>query len=297
MANTQRGFPPDRVAGENPANAAIRPRVTVVGHQRWRADDLAPHADVRLDFGMDTAAAADPAAALWCSGAWAAAAVTRHPHLRLSSAGPRWLDRLPLTLTGRDIATVTAAQLGQALRTAKVSRVFAKLPETKHERFEAKTRTPDELVAELGGLPAGEPVQVQFPVRFDFEVRCWVLGAAVVATAAYFPGTPREDWAALDDPARSASASAWLRRVLAAGALQVPAAVVVDVRWCADPVSGAPGWRIVEANAPWSADWYSPDNMAAVVRTIAASQHGVPDRWRWAPSPLLVKCSKALARR
>lgn len=51
-----------------------RPHSTVVTHQRWRAEDLAPHAEVRLDHGLDTSAATDPDVALWCPGAWAAAA-------------------------------------------------------------------------------------------------------------------------------------------------------------------------------------------------------------------------------
>ncbi|MFA5709327.1 ATP-grasp domain-containing protein [Mycolicibacterium sp.] len=246
---------------------------------------------------MDTAAASGADTVLWCPGAWAAAAVSRHRNLRLSSAGPRWLDHLPAAVTGREVDTATVGQLRAILPVAETARVFAKFPETKHERFEARVRSPEELAADLDQLPESEPVQLQSPVRFDYEVRCWVLGAKVVAHAVYFPGAPREEWAGLEHPARSAAAVKWLGRVLAAGDVTVPDAVVVDAGWCTDPVVGPPGWRIVEANAAWSADWYIPDAMDAVVATVAASQLGVSDRWRWRPSPLLVHCSKALARR
>lgn len=274
-----------------------RPRLTVVTHQQWRRDDLAPHADVRLDLGMDTAAAGDQSAVLWCPGAWAAAAIARHPNLRLSSAGPRWLDRLPLAVTGREIATGPVRHLREILAVAEVDQVFAKLPETKRDSFPAEVRQITDLYDDLARLPVEEPVQVQSPVHFDYEVRCWISGGAVVASAAYFPDIARESWPDHENPAQSAEAAAWLNTVIAAGTVEVPPAVVVDVGWCTDPVSGPDGWRIVEANAAWSADWYAPDDMPAVIDTIAASQRGVSDRWLWRPSPALVNWSTALSRR
>ncbi len=273
-----------------------RPNLTVITHQRWRADDLAPYVDVRLDHGLDTSVAADPDVALWCPGAWAAGATARHTQMRLSSAGPMWLERIYQSLSGRDIRTAPAAVLiGEASGT-QTAPVFAKLPETKHERFTARTRDVGELIAALYRLPSEEPIQLQTPVCFEREVRCWVLHGEVVARAAYFPEVPREDWPMHDDPARSAAAAAWLTPLIP-HFLSVPPAVVIDVGWCTAPVSGNPGWRIVEANAPWSADWYSADDMGAVVETIIASQRDVPDTWRWQPSPLLLHAATGLIAR
>lgn len=273
-----------------------RPHLTVITHQRWRADDLRPYADVRLDHGLDTAAAGDVDVALWCPGAWAAAAITRHPHLLLSSAGPAWLDHVYQLLAGRDIRTSTAADLIREASGERTDPVFAKLPETKHDSFSARTREVGELLAALYQLPPDEPVQLQTPAHFDYEVRCWLLGGQVVARAAYFPDVPREQWPASDDPGRSAEAAAWLAQHVP-HYLSVPPAVVIDVGWCVDPVVGPAGWRVVEANAPWSADWYDPDDMSAVVETIVASQRDVPAKWRWQPSPLLKRLSVGLIAR
>lgn len=273
-----------------------RPRLTVVTHQRWRADDLSPYARVRLDLGLDTSAAGDHDVAFWCPGAWAAAAIARHPHVRLSSAGPMWLDRVYRFLVGRDIRTAAAADLIEEASGNRKEPVFAKLPETKHDSFTARVRDVGELLGELCRLPPDEPVQLQAPVHFDYEVRCWVLQGQVVARAAYFPGAPREQWPALEDPGRSANGAVWLTRLLP-HYLEVPPAVVVDVGWCTDPVEGPAGWRVVEANAPWSADWYTPDDMSAVVETIIASQRDVPGDWRWQPSPLLKRLSVGLTAR
>ncbi|BBY54149.1 ATP-grasp domain-containing protein [Mycobacterium koreense] len=268
--------------------------VTVVSHQRWRADDLRGVTDVVSDLGLDTSAAADAGAVLWCPGAWAAAAVSRYPHLRLSSAGPRWLDGLAVRVTGRRVVTSSAGRIRGTGR-RRGWRTFAKLPETKHEVFEARVRTHAELILDLDRLPDDEPVQLQRPVTFTDEVRCWVLRGEVVARAPYFADVAREDWAELADPERVAQAAAWLGTVI--GRADAPAAFVVDVGWCADPDTGEPGWRIVEANAAWSADWYAADNMTAVVEVIAASQREVEPQWRWQPSPLLRGRSRALALR
>lgn len=274
-----------------------RPHITVVSQQSWRADELRPYATVRTDFGLDTNAAEDPTAALWCPGAWAAAAAVRHPHLRLSSAGPRWLDNLPLALSGRETLTDCAANWIRMPPATFEPRIFAKLPETKHELFPAGLRSVGLLVTELALLPGRELVSMQTPVHFTDEVRCWVLGGAVVAHTPYFHDVDRDEWNLLHNAARSASAAQWLGHKLSDGSVTAPPAVVIDVAWCIDPVVGAPGWRIVEANAAWSSDWYAAEDLAAVLDTVLASQHEVSDRWRWQPSPLLVDRSVALARR
>lgn len=180
---------------------------------------------------------------------------------------------------------------------AEVEKVFAKLPETKHERFEAGVREIGDLCADLERLPDDEPVQVQSPTNFEHEVRCWVLSGEVVARAAYFPGIARENWPNHDDPEINTEAAVWLADLIVSGTVEVPPAVVVDVGWCDNPATGPAGWRIVEANAAWSADWYSPDDLNAVINTIDASQRGVSDRWLWRPSPVLVNWSAALSRR
>lgn len=274
-----------------------RPRITVVTHQRWRVEELSQFADVHHDLGLDTSAAADDHTFLWCPGAWAAAAVQRYPHMQLSSPGPDWLDTLPASLTGRAASTFEASDLRPVLRVSGLQRVFAKLPETKHERFEAGVRAVDDLDRELAQLPLGELVQVQPPVQFGYEVRCWVLSRTVVAATPYFVGVAREQWSEHSDPAATTAAVQWLTTALQSRSAAVPPAAVIDVGWCSRPFNGDPGWRVVEANAPWSADWYDAEDMTAVLRTVRASQRGVSDRWRWRPSPLLVNSSLGLARR
>ena len=269
--------------------------LTVVSQQRWRAEELAPYIDVRADFGLDTAAGGNPDGALWCPGAWAAAATVRHPQLRLSSAGARWIDNLPLELSGRESLTDTAGNWMRRLPAPAGARIFAKLPETKHEPFPALVRTTSELRNDLAALPRHELVSVQTPVRFVDEVRCWVRDGNVVAHSPYFPDADRADWSSLGEPQRGIDAATWLSRNLSGVA--IPPAVVIDVGWCTDPVIGRPGWRVIEANAPWSSDWYVAADLIAVLKTVVASQTDVPDRWRWTPSPLLVERSVALARR
>lgn len=274
-----------------------RTKLTIVSHQRWRADDLAPFADVRADLGLDLDAAEDPDAFLWCPGGWAAPAVARHDRVRLSSAGPEWLDDLDVRLRGRDIRTSTAEELISSAQTCLPARVFAKLPEAKHEMFEAQVRSVGELVEDLRRLPDDEPVQVQTPVEFLYEVRCWVLGGDVVAHAVYMPGVARERWSQVNSPERDAEAVRWLASVISGARLEMPEAVVIDVGWCADPVAGRSGWCIIEANAPWSSDWYEADDLAAVIEAIVVSQSDVPDRWLWQPSPLLMRQAAGLLRR
>lgn len=275
--------------------AAVR-ELTLVTHANWRVQQLLEYTAARQHFGLDLDGADDPTAVFWCPGAWAAAATVRHPQLRLSSAGPRWLDMLPLALTGREIVTRTAGVLAEAA-SGFAAAVFAKLPESKHERFVASVRAPLELAAACASLPAEEPVQVATPVRFSYEVRCWIRGGQVVAHSPYFADIDREQWQQRRVTACDREGRSWLQSLLAAGELELPPAVVVDIGWCADPVTGPPGWRIVEANAGWSSDWYCADDMSAVCATIAASQRDVPDRWVWKPSPVLIAAAQALLRR
>lgn len=141
-------------------------------------------------------------------------------------------------MTGRRVVASSTQELYRTGRRRGWA-AFTKLPETKHELFTAKTRTHGELVADLEKLPADEPVQVQERVVFTDEVRCWVRDGSVVAHAAYFADVPREDWPA--DPAHAAPAAIWLTRVLDSGTVPVPAAVTIDVGWCADPLTGDPG--------------------------------------------------------
>lgn len=274
--------------------AAVR-ELTVVTHANWRVQQLGEHTAARQHFGMDLDGADDPAAVFWCPGAWAAAATLRHPQLRFSSAGPRWLDMLPPVLTGREIVTRTAGVLAESAGGFDAA-VFAKLPESKHERFAASVRSPRELAAACANLPPDEPIQVATPVRFAYEVRCWVRGRQVVAHSPYFADLDREQWPRRQVSACDREGRAWLQSLLAQG-LDVPPAVVIDIGWCTAPATGRPGWRIVEANAGWSSDWYCADDIAAVCATIAQSQIDVPDRWTWKPSPVLINTAQALLRR
>ncbi|GAS94835.1 hypothetical protein MMAG44476_22117 [Mycolicibacterium mageritense DSM 44476 = CIP 104973] len=278
-----------------PIPAPVIAELTVVTHANWRVQQLCEHTAARQHFGMDLDGADDPCALFWCPGAWAAAATTRYPQLRLSSAGPRWLDTLPVAVTGREIVTRTAGAVAETA-TGVGSSVFAKLPESKHDCFAAAVRTPRELADACARLPVDEPVQLSTPVQFAYELRCWVRDGQVVASSPYFVDVDRQVWPQRQMRTCDREGRGWLQSVLDAG-LDVPPAVVLDIGWCAAPATGPPGWKIVEANAAWSSDWYLADDMAAVCATVAASQRDVPDRWLWRPSPLLFTTCRAPLRR
>ncbi|KXO91109.1 hypothetical protein AXK58_21510 [Tsukamurella tyrosinosolvens] len=254
---------------------------------------MAQVADVRLDLGFDLEAAADPETVLWCPGGWAAAAVVRYPRLRLASAGPDWLGRRRTSNLGRRVWARTAAELAVGAD-AGGSPVFAKLPETKHDRFPAEVRAADQLAHDASLLPVDEPIQMQTPVVFSHEVRCWVLDGRVVAHSEYFPDAPREHWPSLEDATRADQAVSWLQSVLPEEQ-PAPPAFVVDVGLSPGP--GGARWLILEANAAWSSDWYNAADLPAVLETMARSQRDVPAEWRWRPSPLLNRQAAGLLRR
>lgn len=271
-----------------------RPTLTIVTHQQWRAEDFSEVADTRVDFGMDLTATDRPGS-IWAPGAWAAAAAAHDPDLHLTSAGPRWLDSLPLSLTGRPVMTVPSAVASHLEDGAP--RQFIKLPETKHDKFPAAVRDVEHLDHDLALLPADEPIQLQGTVSFTYEVRCWVVDRAVVASASYFPDIAREDWQHFQDRRRDADGAFWLQRALDAHPeVTVPDSVVIDVGWCTTPYVGDPGWRVIEANAAWSSDWYEPSDIASVLEAISRSQRRV-SAWEWVPSPVLVRQSRRLLSR
>lgn len=284
------------------------PPLTVVTHAHWRVRELAAHTETCHDFGVDLDAASEPGNWFWCPGAWAAAATTRHRHVRLSSAGPRWLDQLPIELTGREIVSYSAGELAATVKSFVSDSVFAKLPETKHERFAAAVRGPAALAAACSALPPTEPVQLQTPVRFTNEVRCWVRDGAVVAHSAYIPDVDRELWLRLAVAEREREAVARLCEWLDTGALTLPPAVVVDIGWCTNPATGSPGWRIVEANAAWSARLVlrrraaggggdDPGFPARRVGPLAVVSEPIAGELRASTAAALTRCSTSRKRR
>ncbi len=109
------------------------------------------------------------------------------------------------------------------------------------------------------------PVLIAEPVRWDVEYRCFVLNRHVVAASPYlragqlarvsdgsWPMTDQEDEAL----------QAFMEATLADPAVQLPAAVVVDIG-----IVAGRGWAIVEANEAWASGLYGC-NPAAVLPVL-----------------------------
>lgn len=183
-----------------------------------------------------------------------AADALRHA-LRLSLLEPShdFLPRLPGTHRLRSVALCTLEET-RALR----GPLFAKPVDDKW--FPAQV-FPDRV--DIDPQIEGDlPVLVAEPVRFGLEVRAFVCQRQVVTLSAYI----REGqlaraeggaWPLAED--EEAAARACLARVLADPAVELPAALVIDV----GEIVGR-GWAVVEANPAWASGLCGTDPHAVL---------------------------------
>ncbi|MGC4119318.1 MAG: ATP-grasp domain-containing protein [Myxococcales bacterium] len=106
-------------------------------------------------------------------------------------------------------------------------------------------------VEPAGDFPGTASVLISEPAKFELEVRAFVLERRIAALSAYIRGGEVARDAAGEWPLSATErqeASGFLEALLADAAVELPAAVVVDVGRTSDR-----GWAVVEANACWAA--------------------------------------------
>lgn len=139
------------------------------------------------------------------------------------------LLRLPDQLRRRAIHQTTLGALEKETFPSFVKPVMPK-------QFRAGVFSPVDVVRdESRGLTADTSVMISEVVNFTAEVRTFVLGGRVLDGCLY-EGTPKN----IND--------AWATAELAAQAISLPPAVVIDVGYIEDR-----GWAVIEFNAVWGA--------------------------------------------
>ncbi|WP_031071402.1 ATP-grasp domain-containing protein [Streptomyces sp. NRRL WC-3742] len=233
-----------------PAVLLLAPRVTETGHQlrvaaglrglraftapSWRAPEELVGEPVHL-YG----------------GPIFADAVGRALDLALLEPPADWLARLPLAVTGRQVA-------------------FSTLDETRRLRGPAFVKPPaDKLFAarvypDSSHLPGPElvdgdtPVLVSQVVHFRREYRLFVLDGEVTAGSRYAVDGELSVAPLAPDDGVTSEVLAFTREVLAASAstpdAPLPSACVVDIGLASEG-----SWAVVEANAAWASGGYAAD--------------------------------------
>ncbi len=136
-------------------------------------------------------------------------------------------------------------------------------------------------------LPPGTRVQVQEPVEFVAEMRCWIVHGEVVTYSWYRIDDQIwgcEDWSPPRAYIPSTQRMLCFARVVAR-TVDAPPGFVLDVGLTADG-----RWLVVEANAAWSSGPYDGDPAAILAAITAAHDFdgGYP-QWRWRPGVPLQK--------
>lgn len=288
-----------------PADTMHRPLVAVT-HQEWAAAEItrATAGDVIRSYGLDLPRV--PHGSSWWMPPQFAARLTRAGHCPpLTAPGPTWLDQVSDThrhLTGREVRTVTVADLATLPGPGWVKPAQAKVVD-----FPAAWRTPQQAAqdAQAAALPHDALAQWSpTDLRFDIEVRAYVLHGMVTTTSTYLMA--RMDYSALlDRPvslmyARDAKlrdiAVRFAQHAVDAMEGQYPAGWVLDVGYS----RVLDRWVVVEANAAWACAWYDADLPrvracidAACPQTsthVGAREH---HDWAWAPDPVEVAAASA----
>jgi hypothetical protein len=273
-----------------------KPSFRVVTHKNWLADQFVPMGAVQ-DHGFDI----DPATAQdtlwWAPGAWVASAFKAGVRLPLLSAGPYWLDRLPLEYKGREVGTGWVSDWPGFFErnpelVAKHPEIFVKLPEAKLDSFPARLHSTKHLRENLAQyhLPDDALVQIQEPVEFITEGRFWVAHGHVQAESLY----RHRDWiwGSEQDPPfhllvemKLTKMRRFLIIMLDDTRVTIPPGVVIDIGITAD---GSP--KVIEANAAWSSGPYD-GNPWGIYKAIRASHdpgHLYP-QWVWNPHQVFDK--------
>ncbi|MDM5179895.1 ATP-grasp domain-containing protein [Massilia sp. DJPM01] len=165
--------------------------------------------------------------------------------LALLNPAQDWLVRLPFDYRKR---AITLATLGAARQLTEPA--FIKPPNDKS--FPAAVYRGPELPAEYDDAM---PVLVSGVVTWELEFRCFILDRTLATYSIYSRrGELQRDADFHSTPEEDAQLEAFMARLLADPAVDLPAATVVD----AGIIEGL-GWACVEQNAAWGAGIYGCD--------------------------------------
>ncbi len=186
-----------------------------------------------------------------------------------------WLPRLPEAHRKRTIRLATLADAR-----ALTAPAFVKPPDEKW--FAAGVYATGAAIEVAEGMEDTYPVLISELVSFEVEYRFFVLDRAIAAGSIYIRGgaiarSGEGEWPA--EPADTAAATSFLEAVLKDPAVEVPAAVVVDVGRTRDR-----GWAVVEANPAWASGLCDADPLrvlAVLRRATVARAALLADDQRW----------------
>lgn len=166
-----------------------------------------------------------------------------------------WLPSLPEGYRKRAVRLATLAD-ARALTTPS----FVKPPDEKW--FGARVYESGAALEVADGMEDDYAVLIAEPVRFEVEYRFFVLERAVATGSIYIRGgtiarSGEGEWPA--DPTEIEAAVAFLQTLLRDPAVELPAAVVIDV----GRIQGR-GWAVVEANPAWASGLCDADPLAVL---------------------------------
>lgn len=260
----------------------------VVTHRNWLADQFKPFGAVQ-DWGFDINPDTAYDTIWWAPGAWVASAAKAGVKLPLLSAGPYWLDDLPVKYRGRAVRTLSIEDSCALIGQLPDQDFFVKLPEAKLESFPARVHAFNRhwrTTISQYGLPSDTLIQLQEPRQFGPEARFFIAHGKVVADSFYkFDGPVIWGDPAFDDLKMShrhlLSALRTYVKVLIKN-VKLPPGVVIDVG--CDETGAA---YVIEANAAWSSSPYDADP-EGVIQAVTAAHDFNDDhpQWRWKPNPV-----------
>lgn len=166
-----------------------------------------------------------------------------------------WLPSLPEGYRKRAVRLATLADARALTR-----RSFVKPPDEKW--FAARVYESGAAIEVAEGMEDEYAVLIAEPVIFEVEYRFFVLERAVATGSIYIRGgaiarSGEGEWPS--DPAETEAATAFLQTMLRDPAVELPAAVVIDVGRVQDR-----GWAVVEANPAWASGVCDADPLAVL---------------------------------
>jgi hypothetical protein len=194
-----------------------------------------------------------------------------------------WLPRLPAAYRKREVCLTTLADARSLAARRFVKPVDEKV-------FAAGVYDDGSGIDPTCDFPDSSGVLIAQPVCFGFEARAFVLERSVASLSAYVRGGEIARDAAGEWPlseAERAGAMDFLARMLADPAVELPAAVVVDVGLMEE------GWAVVEANACWASGLCGcdPREVLKVIRRASVpAARASPDDRRWSRRAHVTAC-------
>lgn len=272
--------------------------LVVVSSASWLAKDFRAPGTINVipEIGFDLPRLDPKTTAWWCSGSYAARAAATGGRLPLLSAGPHWLDTIPLQWRQRNVTSMRVADVAERFKDG-----FIKPAEIKVGTLPARiysgsngTSAAEEFLRDArdAGLPDGSWLSVSDPMNYVREYRCFTVDGTVTAATPYLINGMTWDGLEPDaDPEGRREASVFVEQLLAdLGAEGHPPGFVVDAG-----VDDQGRWSVIEANASWSSNPYHSD-MAGVIESVLASHDvdGNYPQWAWQIDPYHEKNARKL---